>query len=334
MFLSLQGVSKRFGSLVAVDGVDLEIAEGELVLFLGPSGCGKTTLLRLIAGLGDPDGGRLLLNGEDLAHVPARARNFGMVFQSYSLFPHMSVARNVAYGLECHGWPAVRRAQRVEELLSMMRLAELAERLPSQLSGGQQQRVALARALAANPVVLLLDEPLSALDAKVRAQLRSEVRDLQRKLGITTVMVTHDQTEAMQMADRILVMNRGRIEQVGTAAELYYRPANRFVAEFLGQMNLLRRDGPGVPGIAPAGELLAIRPETVQVLPAGTAGPDCYAATVRQTVFMGNLTCVELEMSGQPLTAEVAFRAAEGLEPGQPVSVRLPADALVVLPEA
>ena len=331
MFLSLQGVTKRFGALTAVDGVSLDVAEGELVVFLGPSGCGKTTLLRLIAGLEAPDAGRSFLRGKDLARVPARARNFGMVFQSYSLFPHMTVAKNIAYGLECREWPAARRAARVSELLSMMRLDDLAGRLPSQLSGGQQQRVALARALAPEPVVLLLDEPLSALDARVRAQLRAEIRHLQRRLGITTVMVTHDQTEAMQMADRNLVLNRGRIEQIGTATELYHRPANRFVAEFLGQMNVLRRDGLGLPGAAP---LLAIRPEDVQVLPAGTVGPDCYPATVRHTVFMGNLTCVELELSGQRLTAEMTSRAAEGLTPGRPVAVRLPAEAVVALPEA
>jgi iron(III) transport system ATP-binding protein len=244
-FMSLQNITKRFDTTVAVDRVSLEIEEGELIFFLGPSGCGKTTLLRVIAGLEIPDNGQVLLKGNDLAFTPARLRNFGMVFQSYSLFPNMTVARNVSYGLECHRWDNDAKHKRVQELLEMMHLEGHKDKYPSQLSGGQQQRVALARALAPNPLVLLLDEPLSALDAKVRGELRGEVRDLQKRFGITTVMVTHDQEEAMEMADLIVVMNQGRIEQVGTSTDLYYRPANLFVARFLGKMNILHLDEPG-----------------------------------------------------------------------------------------
>jgi ABC-type Fe3+/spermidine/putrescine transport system ATPase subunit len=346
MFLSLQGISKRFGSVVAVDSVSLEIAEGELVFFLGPSGCGKTTLLRLVAGLEQVDTGRILLRGEDLSVVPARLRNFGMVFQSYSLFPHMSVLRNVTYGPECHGWSRQRREQRAQELLAQMHLADQARKLPNQLSGGQQQRVALARALASDPLMLLLDEPLSALDAKVRTQLRGEIRELQKRVGITTIMVTHDQIEAMEMADRIVVMNRGRIEQVGSATELYYRPANRFVAEFLGHINLLRTAaGSGgspllagralVLGGTPrrGAVLVGIRPEAVQVLAEGDERENCFPARLVKLLFLGNLTRLELELAGQPLAAEVPYRSAEGLQPGRSVRVRLPAEDLVVYGE-
>src|SRR5437899_957094 len=240
MFLSLSDITKRFGALAALNGVSLDIAEGEFVCFLGPSGCGKTTLLRVIAGLEIPEAGRVTLNGTDLLPVPARARNFGIVFQSYSLFPNMSVARNIGYGLECRKWPKDAIAQRVDEALALVHLRDQAHKFPHQLSGGQQQRVALARALAPKPAVLLLDEPLSALDAKVREDLRAEVKDLQSALSVTTVMVTHDQHEAMEMADRIVVMNAGVIEQVGGAVDLYDQPVNRFVAEFIGRMNLVR----------------------------------------------------------------------------------------------
>ncbi|HEX5079908.1 MAG TPA: ATP-binding cassette domain-containing protein, partial [Geminicoccaceae bacterium] len=303
MFLELREVAKRFGEVVAVDGVSLAVAEGEFVCFLGPSGCGKTTLLRLIAGLEIADAGEIRLGGRDLAPVPARLRNFGVVFQSYSLFPNMTVAKNVAYGLECRRWPAARLRARVEAMLALVHLADQAAKYPAQLSGGQQQRVALARALAPEPPVLLLDEPLSALDAKVREELRGEIRDLQRELGITTVMVTHDQDEAMEMADRIVVMNRGRIAQVGTAFELYTLPANRFVAEFIGRMNVLRltANGEGRPclcgqplaldGDAPLrAALIGVRPEDVLLGErAGDAGIH-VRGVVEKAVFLGNVT--------------------------------------------
>lgn len=233
-FLSLSGIGKSFNSAVAVQDVDLTIGSGESVCFLGPSGCGKTTLLRLIAGLETPDTGHITLNGQDITQAAPRARNFGMVFQSYSLFPHLTVGKNVAYGLHCRKWSRADTRNRVREMLELVHLVDHIDKLPHQLSGGQQQRVAIARALAAQPHVLLLDEPFSALDAKVRAQLRGDMRDLQHRIGITTILVTHDQEEAMTVADRIVVMNAGRIEQIGSGPEVYHRPETSFVAAFVG----------------------------------------------------------------------------------------------------
>jgi iron(III) transport system ATP-binding protein len=345
MFLSLQDITKRFDRVMAVDGVRLEISEGELVLFLGPSGCGKTTLLRVIAGLEVPQSGKILLNGKDLAPIAARSRNFGMVFQSYSLFPNMTVTKNVAYGLECNKWDTAAIRRRVGELLGMMHLEDQKDKYPSQLSGGQQQRVALARALAPKPLMLLLDEPLSALDAQVRAELRGELRELQRELRITTIMVTHDQQEAMEMAERIVVMNQGRVEQVGTPAELYHRPANLFVAAFLGHMNVLRVDWEeqGHPRLA--GRLLSVagkhargaahvyvRPEAAAIAAGPEAsGANCFPARVQKSIFLGNLSRVQLELAGQPFTVELQYRAASALQPGQEVAVHIPPEAILVL---
>jgi iron(III) transport system ATP-binding protein len=339
-FLSLRGVTKRFGPVLAVRDVTLDIAEGEFVCFLGPSGCGKTTLLRIIAGLEAADEGRCLLRDVDLGGVPARRRNFGMVFQSYSLFPSMTARRNVAYGLECRKWRRADIDRRVDQMLALVHLQEEADKPPHQLSGGQQQRVALARALAPGPTVLLLDEPLSALDAKVRESLRGEVRDLHRALGITTIMVTHDQDEAMEMADRIVVMHRGAIAQVGTATELYHHPATRFVAEFIGRMNVLRLDGPeggpptlaGVPLRLPApARVVGIRPE--DVLRADGSGLNEVVGTVRKAVFLGSVTHVTLAVGDQTLLVELG-----GTEPaparGAPLAVRLPPDRLRPLHEA
>ena len=347
MFLELREVTKRFDAIVAVDDVSLVIEEGELVCFLGPSGCGKTTLLRLIAGLEVADAGRIRLGGRDLAPVPARLRNFGVVFQSYSLFPNMTVARNIAYGLECRKWPAERLRPRIDAMLAMVHLADQAHKYPAELSGGQQQRVALARALAPEPPVLLLDEPLSALDAKVREELRGEIRDLQRELGITTVMVTHDQDEAMEMADRIVVMNQGRIAQTGSAFELYTAPANRFVAEFIGRMNVLRlTSGPegrplvcGQPlaldregSLTPAA-MIGVRPEDVVL---GDEGPDPgirVRGVVDKAVFLGNVTRVTLELPDQKLVVELRGRAGH-LERGAVLEVCLPREAIRVLHES
>jgi iron(III) transport system ATP-binding protein len=346
MFLDLCDVTKTFGDIVAVDAVSLGIEEGEFVCFLGPSGCGKTTLLRVVAGLEIADAGQIRLGGHDLAPVPARLRNFGVVFQSYSLFPNMTVAKNVAYGLECRKWPAERSRRRVEAMLALVHLADQAHKYPAQLSGGQQQRVALARALAPEPPVLLLDEPLSALDAKVREELRGEIRDLQKKLGITTVMVTHDQDEAMEMADRIVVMNQGRIAQIGTAFELYTEPANRFVAEFIGRMNVLRlTPGPegrpclcGQPlaldgdGSLERAALIGVRPEDVVL---GEQGPGaCIRVTgvVEKAVFLGNVTRVTLELADQKLLVELRGRAGR-LERGAALDVCLPREAITVLHE-
>jgi iron(III) transport system ATP-binding protein len=346
MFLELSDVTKRFGDIVAVNSVSLGVEEGEFVCFLGPSGCGKTTLLRVVAGLEIADAGEIRLGGQDLAPVPARLRNFGVVFQSYSLFPNMTVARNVAYGLECRKWPAERSRRRVEAMLALVHLEDQAHKYPAQLSGGQQQRVALARALAPEPPVLLLDEPLSALDAKVREELRGEIRDLQKELGITTVMVTHDQDEAMEMADRIVVMSQGRIAQIGTAFELYTEPANRFVAEFIGRMNVLRlTPGPegrpclcGQPlvldgdGALVQAAWIGVRPEDVML---GERAPDAgirVKGVVEKAVFLGNVTRVTLELADQKLLVELRGRAGR-LERGAPLDVCLPREAITVLHE-
>jgi iron(III) transport system ATP-binding protein len=325
--------------------VSLDVPEGEFVCFLGPSGCGKTTLLRIVAGLEAPDAGQALLRGGDLLGVPARRRNFGMVFQSYSLFPNLTAARNVAYGLECRRRPRAEIDRRVQEMLALVHLESEADRHPHQLSGGQQQRVALARALAPAPSMLLLDEPLSALDAKVRESLRGEVRDLQRALRITTIMVTHDQDEAMEMADRIVVMNGGAIEQAGSAEELYQRPATRFVAEFIGRMNVLQLEdnAAGVPTLGgapirlPPGRggrtrLVGVRPEDVEVVQAGASADNQVTGTVEKAVYLGSVSHVTLAVGGQPLLLELRG-PRRVLERTAPLTVRLPPEALRPLAE-
>jgi iron(III) transport system ATP-binding protein len=336
MFLTLRGVTKRFGPVIAVRDVSLDVAEGEFLCFLGPSGCGKTTLLRIVAGLETPDAGRCLLRDVDLGGVPARRRNFGMVFQSYSLFPNMTARRNVAYGLECRRWRRADIDRRVGEMLALVHLRDEADKAPYQLSGGQQQRVALARALAPQPGVLLLDEPLSALDAKVRESLRGEIRDLHRALGVTTIMVTHDQDEAMEMADRIVVMHGGAIAQVGTAAELYHRPGTRFVAEFIGRMNVLRLDGPaggpvGLGGVTlrlpvPA-RVVGIRPEDVEPAAGGAGAVNEVVGTVRKAVFLGSVTHVTLAVGEQTLLVQLGGTERPP-ERGTPMAVRLPPERL------
>ncbi len=250
----IEGATKRFGAVVAVDNVDLEIGRGELFALLGGSGCGKSTLLRLLAGLETPDGGRILIDGEDMTGVPPHRRPVNMMFQSYALFPHMDVAANVGYGLRRDGVAKSEITARVAQALALVRLEELGARKPSQLSGGQRQRVALARALIKRPKILLLDEPLAALDRKLREGTRFELVRLQEQLGLTFIVVTHDQEEAMSMASRLAVMNAGRIVQTGTPHELYERPASRFVADFIGIANILET-GPG--------QWLAIRPEKI-----------------------------------------------------------------------
>ena len=336
MFLSLRNITKRFGTVLALDDVSLHIDAGEFVCFLGPSGCGKTTLLRVIAGLEVPDSGEVTLNGASLIDTPARSRNFGIVFQSYSLFPNMSVARNIGYGLECRKWRKEAIAPRVLEALNLVHLVDQADKYPHQLSGGQQQRVALARALAPNPGVLLLDEPLSALDAKVREGLRAEIKDLQTTLRITTIMVTHDQHEAMEMADRIVVMNAGVIEQVGSAVDLYDRPVNRFVAEFIGRMNLVR------PSMAyrdfragkPDGDaFVGIRPEHIELIDAGTPAADSLHGRIEKCVFLGSFTRITLLVDDKPLLLELRGRRTD-LVPGGMLAVRIPAGAVHRLQDA
>jgi iron(III) transport system ATP-binding protein len=335
VFLSLRNIAKRFGAVAALETIDLDIENGGFVCFLGPSGCGKTTLLRIIAGLETPDGGEILLNGQDLSRIPARLRNFGIVFQSYSLFPNMTVAKNVAYGLECRQWQRDAIDRRVRELLALVHLEDQAYKLPHQLSGGQQQRIALARALAPEPAVLLLDEPLSALDAKVREELRGEIRDLQAALGITTIMVTHDQDEAMEMANRIVVMNKGMIEQVGSAADLYDRPANRFVAEFIGRMNMVRLDAgrpipPAfsafrAPDAAPV--VIGIRPEHIELANGAAGAADVLQGTVERVVYLGRITRIRLDVDGQALLVDLQGRP-DGVQQGTRLAVRIPAKAV------
>src|SRR5689334_9060710 len=289
--LELDNLSKRYGDHAAVAGVTLDVTDGEFVVLLGPSGCGKTTTLRMIAGFVEPSGGAARIGGVDVTWLPPWRRNTGMVFQSYALFPHMTVAENVAFGLEMRKLAKAEIAARAREALRLVRLEAFAERLPRQLSGGQQQRVALARVLAIRPDVLLLDEPLSNLDAKLREEVRVEIRELQRQLGLTTVMVTHDQEEALTMADRLVVMNEGSVRQVGSQRDLYERPADRFVAGFVGRSTFLpgalaapgrfRTDGGlllacGSATGAPVGGrgVLALRPERLQVSAAAMNGLD------------------------------------------------------------
>jgi putative spermidine/putrescine transport system ATP-binding protein len=302
----------------ALLATDLAIAPGETLALLGPSGCGKTTCLRLIAGLARPDpGGRVIFGETDVTELPIERRQVGMVFQSYALFPNLDVAGNVGYGLRVRGVPAAEREREVKALLEMMRIPELAQRRIDQLSGGQRQRVALARALAIRPRALLLDEPLTALDAKLRETLRLELAALLRRLSVTTVIVTHDQAEAMALGDRVAVMRAGRIEQVATPREIYETPATRFVAEFVGTLNLLAgevRDGqlrlPGgslpVPGMADGPATLGCRPEQLRIT---SEGP--LAGRIVQTVFLGDrLRLVVEEAARQPIIVEAALQTA------------------------
>jgi putative spermidine/putrescine transport system ATP-binding protein len=238
-FLSIQGVRKAFGQTVVVKDFNLHVARGEFVSFLGPSGCGKTTMLRMVAGFEEPSDGRILIGGKDVTNLKPNRRNIGMVFQAYALFPNLTVAQNIGFGLKVAGAAKAEIGERVKEMLAIIKLEDLGSRYPYQLSGGQQQRVALARALAPRPKLLLLDEPLSALDAKVRLSLREEIRAIQKKLEITTIFVTHDQEEALSMSDRVVVMYDGHAEQVGTPFEIYNRPTTRFVANFVGTLNVL-----------------------------------------------------------------------------------------------
>jgi putative spermidine/putrescine transport system ATP-binding protein len=311
--LVLEALCKRYGSSTAVERVDLEVRQGEMVALLGPSGCGKTTTLRMVAGFIPPSEGRILIGGQDVTRRPAHARDTGMVFQSYALFPHMTVGQNVAFGLEMRKVGRAERDQRVMEALRLVRLDHLADRLPRQLSGGQQQRVALARALVVNPAVFLLDEPLSNLDAKLRGEVRLEIRALQQRLGLTTLIVTHDQEEALTMADRLVVMERGRVRQVGTAEELYEDPADPFVAGFVGRCNLVegRLEGPSGFRAAsgallpcdPAGAaarpdaaLLALRPERIALQPDPQGRGRVTAVT-----YLGAQTEYLVEQEGTPL---------------------------------
>jgi putative spermidine/putrescine transport system ATP-binding protein len=270
--IELREATRAFGPVIALDRVSLTIASGEFFALLGPSGSGKTTCLRLIAGFDQPDGGQVLLDGADVTHVPPFDRNVNTVFQDYALFPHMSVAENVAYGLKMRGMAGTQRQQRAREMLELVRLGDFGKRRPAQLSGGQKQRVALARALINQPKVLLLDEPLGALDLKLREEMQAELKSLQQRLGITFVFVTHDQGEALSMADRVAVFSQGRIEQLDTPRELYNRPRTAFVASFVGSANVI--DATVAARLTGHAQAFAIRPEMIHVLPAGVAVPD------------------------------------------------------------
>jgi len=328
--LRLEDISRSYGAVVAVYPLSLSVAPGELIALLGPSGCGKTTTLRMVAGFESPDTGRILIGDRDVTDLPPNHRGLGMVFQNYGLFPHMSVGANVAFGLRMQRLPAAECTRRAREMLATVRLQNFEDRFPAQLSGGQQQRVALARALVTNPTVLLLDEPLGALDRNLREGMQFELRELQRRLGITSVMVTHDQEEALTMADRVAVMQAGRIVQQGPPAEIYARPRNRFVSEFLGTANVFAvQDLPGQQ--VPDGcRLIAIRPEHIDVLPPGQG---TLQGRIIDLVFRGAYLAFELAVDGldRPVIAYVQAGRADAPAPGAIVGLGWEPGAIVPL---
>jgi putative spermidine/putrescine transport system ATP-binding protein len=345
--LVLQDVSRSFGTTRALDGLSLEIAPGELVALLGPSGCGKTTALRIVAGFESADTGSVLVDGKDISSVSAARRDMGMVFQSYSLFPNMNALDNVAFGLRMRKQGSGQRRKRAGDLLDMVGLAEQARQYPHQLSGGQQQRVALARALAIEPRVLLLDEPLSALDARVRLQLREQIRTLQQQLGTTTLFVTHDQEEALSMADRVGVMRQGKLEQIAVPAQLYDRPATAFVAEFVGVMNRIPGELTGTGTVAALGatvpieesvsELAGDGPVDVLVRPEGLRlqVAENGNGIVTTKTFLGSVTRVGVLLSGDvAVKIDQPSAEAAGLAPGSSVAVTLPPERVIVAPRA
>lgn len=349
-FLDLSNLQKMFGSGYAVQNFNLSVNRGEFVSFLGPSGCGKTTTLRMIAGFETPTGGTISIDGQDVTALRPNQRKIGMVFQSYALFPNMTVADNVAFGLKVAGKPRYEMAERVAEMLKLIGLPDLASRYPYQLSGGQQQRVALARALAPKPKILLLDEPLSALDAKIRISLREEIRAVQRELGITTIYVTHDQEEALSMSDRIVVMSEGRIEQIGTPFEIYNRPASRFAASFIGTLNLLQADVLDIrsgslsldgqeillPKVASSlgGKTsctLAIRPEAIS-LANGQPDHASLHGTIEDVSFLGSIIRIKVRLGRNAVTLDT-FNNSGATPPGrgQPTVVSFSRDDVIVL---
>ena len=321
-FLVLDGLKKSYGSNHVVQRFDLAVERGEFISFLGSSGCGKTTTLRMVAGFEVPTAGAIRIDGRDMTALPPHQRKVGMVFQSYALFPNMTVAQNVAFGLKVAQMPTEQIRTRVGEMLDLIKLPQLADRYPYQMSGGQQQRVALARAIATKPQILLLDEPLSALDAKIRVSLRDDIRALQRELGITTIYVTHDQEEALSMSDRIVVMSEGRMEQVGTPFEIYNRPKTHFVASFVGHLNVLRGTvvdaGQGriaveeqellaasaISGIGPGGAVtMALRPEAISFA-AAQDGDNVLRGTVADVNFLGSIVRIRVSVGDQRVSLD------------------------------
>ena len=351
-FLEISHLKKVFGNQTAVHDFTMDIERGEFITFLGPSGCGKTTILRMLAGFEGPSGGVIKFDGKDVTHTPTSQRNIGMVFQSYALFPNMTVAENIGFGLKVAKMPQEQIHVRVTEMLKLIGLSALGARYPWQLSGGQQQRVALARALAGKPQVLLLDEPLSALDAKIRVSLREEIRAVQRELGITSVFVTHDQEEALSISDRIVVLSEGRVEQIGTPSEVYNFPRTRFVASFVGTLNLLS----GVVVDAAAGQIsvngqplvtsnsiqgavtgqtraLAIRPEAI-ALEAPTPGRNSLAATVEEVNFLGAVVRIRVRMGAVAISLDVFNDPHRTLpQRGENITLGFSFDNLLVLEE-
>jgi len=339
----MEGLRREYGPVIALDGLDLTMRPGELVALLGPSGCGKTTTLRLLAGLEDADGGHITVGGRDLTHVRASKRDMGMVFQAYSLFPHLTVQQNVAFGLRLRKVAAAARDKRALEMLDLVGLSGQAGRYPHQLSGGQQQRVALARALAIEPQVLLLDEPLSALDAKVRAQLRDQIRRIQLEVGITTLFVTHDQEEALAIADRVGVMREGQLEQLAPPTEVYSRPATAFVAEFVGLTNRLPgtvsgttvtvrgRDLPLVDTTTPPGQVVAlVRPEAVTLASSERAESGPLTGSVIATTFLGATSRVTVDLGDTTIMAQLPTSEAAALTAGSRVTLSIRPDPVLV----
>ncbi len=347
-YLELTGIRKEFGTAVAVQDFNLQVEKGEFVSFLGPSGCGKTTVLRMIAGFEKPTRGRIVINGQDVTALNANKRNIGMVFQQYALFPNMTVADNIQFGLKVAGTDGALRQKRIKDMLGIIHMEQFANRYPHQLSGGQQQRVALARALAIQPQVLLLDEPLSALDAKIRVNLRQEIRSIQRQLGITTIFVTHDQEEALSISDRIVVMNQGVIDQLGTPLDIYNRPQTSFVASFIGSLNVLqaqvvdksagriRIDGQELT----TGERIsteadtvtvAIRPEAVSLNHAN-GHPNSISAAVDDIYFLGSVVRVRTKLKDQFLNVDMFNNPSMALPArGEQVLLSFAASAAKVL---
>ncbi|MEW6697072.1 MAG: putative 2-aminoethylphosphonate ABC transporter ATP-binding protein [Bacillota bacterium] len=332
-YLSIHKISKAFGSCAVLNDISFTVGQGEFVCLLGPSGCGKTTLLRIIAGLEEANSGTILLSGREITHLPPAKRNFGIVFQSYALFPNITAYENIAYGLKSKKMPRKEMDEKVKEILRLVGLEHVKNHYPAQLSGGQQQRVALARALALSPDFLLLDEPLSALDAKVRVKLRSEIRNLQEKLKITTIMVTHDQEEALCMSDRIIVMNNATLEQIGTPREVYERPNSPFVADFIGSINFFAADN--FPQYGDQNKkLMAIRPEHIRIVEG--VSQDALPAFVKDVEFRGAFCRVTLRIDenlkdNPDLVVDVPSYTIKKLkiEKNMSLSVEIPGDRMI-----